>query len=387
MLKEAFPWARLYTLGHPVQFDELGDILEDIWTAHSPLRQTGVPVDPDDGLVGVSETMRQVASLVERVAPSLATVLITGESGTGKEVVARRIHRLSGRRGQFVAINCGAIPEQLLESELFGYERGAFTGAVARRVGRFELADGGTLFLDEIGDMAMPMQVKLLRVLQERVVERVGGGESIPVDVRVIAATHRDLPARIDEGLFREDLYYRLNVFPIEIAPLRERAEDIAPLVSEMIARVQRRHGVRLHITDDAVAALENYSWPGNARELGNLVERLAVTRPNGRIDAAMLPWPLRSEEDAPEPEEEADADLPPGTPELPADGLDLKRHLEALERSMISRALERSGGVVQQAADELGIRRTTLVEKISRYNLRPANAPAARGEDSGTDS
>ncbi len=384
MLKKAFPWARLYTLGHPVQIDELGDILDDIWTAHSPLRQIGSPAMPDDGLVGVSEGMRQIVSLVERVAPSSATVLITGESGTGKEVVARRIHRLSGRRGQFVAVNCGAIPEQLLESELFGYERGAFTGAVSRRVGRFELADGGTLFLDEIGDMAMPMQVKLLRVLQERVVERVGGGESIPVDVRVVAATHRDLPARIEAGLFREDLYYRLNVFPIEIAPLRERPDDVAPLVSEMIERVQRRYGVRLHIADDAVTALREYSWPGNARELGNLIERLAVTRPNGRIDAATLPWPLRPQAE-PDPLAEAAEASPPDGP-LPADGLDLKQHLEMLERRMISQALERAGGVVQQAANELGIRRTTLVEKISRYNLRPPN-PAKRGDGKGTES
>ncbi len=372
MLEKAFPWARLYTLGYPVQLDELGDILDDIWSAHSPLRQIGTPAMPDDGLVGVSERMRQVTSLVERVAPSTATVLITGESGTGKEVVARRIHRLSGRRGPFIPINCGAIPEQLLESELFGYERGAFTGAVARRVGRFELANGGTLFLDEIGDMAMPMQVKLLRVLQERVVERVGGGESIPVDVRVVAATHRDLPARIEEGLFREDLYYRLNVFPIEIPPLRERPDDVPPLTNEMLVRVQRRYGIRLHITDDAIDVLREYSWPGNARELGNLIERLAVTRPNGRIDAGMLPWPLRP---ASEPPAEAEAETLPmnGLAPLPADGLDLKQHLEALERRMISQALERSGGVVQQAANELGIRRTTLVEKISRYNLRPA--------------
>src|SRR5690606_15686199 len=211
MLSKAFPWARLYTLRQPVQFDELGELLEEIWAAHSPRRQ---PCDAHvaDGLVGESRHIARITTLIERVATSGATVLFTGESGTGKEVVARRIHHLSGRKGQFVAINCGAIPEQLLESELFGYERGAFTGAVARRIGRFELAHGGTLFLDEIGDMPMPMQVKLLRVLQEHVIERVGGTESIEVDVRIVAATHRDLPRRIEEGLFREDLYYRLNV-------------------------------------------------------------------------------------------------------------------------------------------------------------------------------
>ncbi len=378
MLKKAFPWARLYTLAQPVRFDELGDLLEEIWTSHSQRRHESGH-STADRLAGESEHIARIASLVERVAPSAATVLITGESGTGKEVVARRVHALSGRSGQFVAVNCGAIPEQLLESELFGYERGAFTGAVGRRAGRFELAQGGTLFLDEIGDMPLAMQVKLLRVLQERAVERVGGTESIPVDVRVIAATHRDLPRRIEEGLFREDLYYRLSVFPIEIPPLRERPEDIAPLANEMIERVHQRYGVRLHFTDGAMAALSAYRWPGNARELGNLIERLAVIRPNARIDADMLPWPLRPEADA-QPPAEAAPPASAGPHALPEDGLDLKAHLAALERRMISAALDRSGGVVQKAADDLGIRRTTLVEKIQRYELRTRDtAPAEK--------
>jgi sigma-54 specific flagellar transcriptional regulator A len=372
MLKKAFPWARLYTLRQPVQFDELGEILEEIWASHSQRRQSAPPAIVD-GLVGASSHIAEITKLVERVAPSAATVLITGESGTGKEVVARRIHRLSGRKGQFVAINCGAIPEQLLESELFGYERGAFTGALSRRIGRFELAHGGTLFLDEIGDMPMPMQVKLLRVLQEHVIERVGGTESIPVDVRIVAATHRDLPRRIEEGLFREDLYYRLNVFPIEIPPLRERPEDIPPLVQEMIARIHDRYGVRVYFTDDAMAVLRAYSWPGNARELGNLIERLAVIRPDATIDAAMLPWPLRPQDDARADElEDAPAT---GAAALPPSGLDLKAHLADVEREIIRAALERSGGVVQRAAEELGLRRTTLVEKINRHGLRARDA------------
>ncbi|MGH8168828.1 MAG: sigma-54 interaction domain-containing protein [Woeseiaceae bacterium] len=367
MLKNEFPWARFYDLRSPVQFDELGDVLEEIWAAHSPHRQDDDRMPAEERIIGESSAIRTLESLVQRVAPSQATVLITGESGTGKEVIVRQIHRLSGREGAFVAINCGAIPEQLLESELFGHERGAFTGALARRIGRFELAQGGTLFLDEIGDMPMPMQVKLLRVLQERVIQRVGGTASIPVDVRVVAATHRDLPRRIEEGSFREDLYYRLSVFPLEIPPLRERAEDIAPLVREMIERVDRRYGVKLQIAPDAMSVLEQYSWPGNARELANLIKRLAVMRRNGRIDADSLPWPLRPARELPADTAEAKS----GATNLPEGGLDLKEHLARLERDMIRSALERSDGVVQQAADELGVRRTTLVEKINRHKLR----------------
>jgi sigma-54 dependent transcriptional regulator, flagellar regulatory protein len=369
MLRKEFPWARFYDLSSPVQFDELGNVLEEIWASHSPRRPSGDQPESDQPIIGESPAIRAIQALLEKVAPSQATVLITGESGTGKEVLVRALHRLSGRKGAFVAINCGAIPEHLLESELFGHERGAFTGAVTRRMGRFELAEGGTIFLDEIGDMPMPMQVKLLRVLQERVIERVGGTASIPVDVRVVAATHRDLPARIENGSFREDLYYRLSVFPLEIPPLRERPEDIVPLVREMIDRVSGRYGVRLQITPDAMAVLERYTWPGNARELANLIERLAVMRPNGRIEADSLPWPLR-----PVPQVPADEAPEAGSTaaiDLPAGGLDLKEYLAALERDMIRSALERAQGVVQQAADELGVRRTTLVEKINRHKLR----------------
>jgi sigma-54 specific flagellar transcriptional regulator A len=378
MLKETFPWARLYALRLPVQFDELGHLLEEIWASHSQLPHDD-RMPGGERLVGESADIRAIDGLVQRVAPSGATVLITGESGTGKEVVAQQIHNRSGRKGAFVPINCGAIPDQLLESELFGHERGAFTGALTRRIGRFELADGGTLFLDEIGDMPMPMQVKLLRVLQERVIDRVGGTSGIPVDVRVIAATHRDLPRQIEGGRFREDLYYRLNVFPIEISPLRQRPEDIPPLVGEMTARVHERYGVRLQIESDAMQVLMHYSWPGNARELGNLIERLAVVRPNGRIAAADLPWPLRPQAEDSHP---ADAPWPAttGAERLPADGLDLKEHLAGLEREMISSALQRCDGVVQLAADELGMRRTTLVEKINRYNLRHPGGETAQG-------
>lgn len=373
MLDEHYPWARFYSLHHPVQFDELGEILEEIWASHSPHRDDRAGKATAARLIGDSEDMAAVRRLAEQVAPSMATVLITGASGTGKEVVARHIHECSARKGPFVAINCGAIPDHLLESELFGHERGAFTGALAARQGRFELAEGGTLFLDEIGDMPTVMQVKLLRVLQERVLERVGGVKTIPVDIRVIAATHRDLQKRIEEGRFREDLYYRLSVFPIEISPLRDRPEDVGPLVEEMIARVQRSHGVGLRISDRALLLLKQYAWPGNVRELANLIERLAVIRPNAEVREADLPWPLCPGVEHPVV---VSSNLQASTEvgqcaEFPEEGMDLKRHLVDIEKGMIQSALEESKGVVQKAAEMLGLGRTTLVEKIRRHGLR----------------
>ena len=368
-LQQQFPWARVHALDYPLRLDALGEILEEIRASHSSVHAD--ESRPSHGrMIGVSDDMQVVRRLVEKVAPSMATVLITGESGTGKEVVAREIHELSGRAGPFVAVNCGAIPEHLLESELFGHERGAFTGAVSARAGRFEQAAGGTFFLDEIGDMPPVMQVKLLRVLEERVIERVGGNKSIPVDIRLVAATHRDLPARIEEGSFREDLYYRLSVFPIEIAPLRDRPADIAPLTDEFIRRMQRDRSVSLRLTDEAKAVLEQYEWPGNVRELQNLVERLVVTRPNGLVRAADLPWPIADPESVPD-------DVAPATGSgisLPEEGIDLKRYLADIERDMIETALAESNGVVQHAAKRLGIGRTTLVEKIRRYDLKQAS-------------
>ena len=227
-LRSKYPWARVHTLPDPVSFDALGDVLDEIRSVQQRLRHDS-DIGESTRLIGASADMRIVRQLIDKVAPSLATVLVTGESGTGKEVIARRIHEQSGRKGPFVAVNCGAIPEHLLESELFGHEKGAFTGADRARPGRFELANGGTFFLDEIGDMPSVMQVKLLRVLEERVVERVGGTKSIPVDIRLVAATHRDLPQRIEDGRFREDLYYRLSVFPIELSPLRDRPGHTRP--------------------------------------------------------------------------------------------------------------------------------------------------------------
>ena len=373
-LHKDYPWARIHSLSYPVSLDALGEVLEEIRAMHRKTDHS----DPRPGgshFIGDSADAKLVRRLVEQVAPSMATVLITGESGTGKEVVARQIHEASERTGPFVAVNCGAIPENLLESELFGHERGAFTGAVTSRAGRFEQAKGGTFFLDEIGDMPTAMQVKLLRVLEERVIERVGGTKSIPVDVRLIAATHRDLPTRIETGDFREDLYYRLSVFPIEISALRDRPDDIPLLVNEFIQRLNAETSVSLQLSDDAMDCLCKYSWSGNVRELANLVERLAVIRPNGLITAADLPWPIA---DRPAPGEETpeiiDDRLVPvdaaHAMNLPRDGIDLKQYLARIEQDMITQALTDSGGVVQRAAELLGIGRTTLVEKIRRYGL-----------------
>ena len=374
-LERQYPWARFHALEYPVRLDALGEVLDEIHAAHGParseLRSTTIA-----RLIGDSADMQAVRKLVRQVAPSSATVLINGESGTGKEVVARQIHELSGRKGPFVAVNCGAIPEHLLESELFGHERGAFTGAVAARAGRFELAEGGTFFLDEIGDMPAVMQVKLLRVLEERTIERVGGTKSIPVDVRLVAATHRDLPKRIEQGKFREDLYYRLSVFPIEISPLRDRPEDVAPLVEEFIRRLESDQSLGLQVSADAMRILEDYSWPGNVRELANLIERLVVIRPNGVVAASDLPWPFveshASDDAAPRV---IDATLAPTNQDprvpLPAEGFDLKKYLAKIERDMIFNALNASDGVVQRAAELLGIGRTTLVEKMRRYELK----------------
>lgn len=372
MLDQQFPWARFYELKYPVQIDDLGSLLDEIWVSHSHHRHDRASDGPSAQLIGASADMQAIRSLIDRVAPSMATVLVTGESGTGKEVVARRIHDLSGRNGPFVAINCGAIPDHLLESELFGHERGAFTGAVSARAGRFEMAKGGTVFLDEIGDMPTGMQVKLLRVLQERVVERVGGAQSTPVDIRVIAATHRDLQVSIKEGRFREDLYYRLSVFPIEVSPLRDRVDDIAPLVDEIIGRVYRSHGVRLRISDAAMQVLGGYEWPGNVRELANLIERLAIIKPGGHIQVKDLPWPIREADNQPAM---LSSTVAPSAVEgqalLPSKGLDLKKHLARVERDLIESALRQCDGIVQQAANMLGMGRTTLAEKIRRHGIR----------------
>lgn len=312
-------------------------------------------------LTGSSASIAHVRGLIEQVACFETNVLVNGESGTGKELVARTIHDLSDRAdGPFVPVNCGAIPAELLESELFGHEKGAFTGAVATRKGRFELAEGGTLFLDEIGDMPMPMQVKLLRVLQERCFERVGSGETRTANVRIVAATHRDLQQAVADGRFREDLYYRLNVFPIDMPPLRKRLEDIPGLLAELLLGSESGAQRKLRLQPCALAALAHYAWPGNVRELGNLVERLAILHPTGIVTVADLPEKFRG---AAVDIEAVDAETAAGA--LPEQGIALKDYLRDLERSLIESALARADGVVARAARLLNMRRTTLVEKL----------------------
>ncbi len=334
-------------------------------------------------LVGNSPGIQVVRKLIEQVANTDANVLITGESGTGKEVVARNLHYHSARREKpFVPVNCGAIPPDLLESELFGHEKGAFTGAISSRQGRFEMAEGGTLFLDEIGDMPLAMQVKLLRVIQERVFERVGSNKSIKTNVRIIAATHRDLEKEIAEGRFREDLYYRLNVFPIEMPPLRERAEDIPLLIDELITRMEHEGRGSVRLTPAAVAALQQHKWLGNVRELANLVERLIIMFPNGVVDVRDLPEKYRKDfnlDEVPTMEMAQPATRPNvvdlSTPvRLPDEGIDLKEHMLNLESSLIKQALDEANGVVAHAARRLNMRRTTLVEKMRKYGLQRAD-------------
>lgn len=342
-------------------------------------------------LVGASPAVQRIRQLMLQVADTEVTVLITGESGTGKEVVARNLHANSRRASKpFVPINCGAIPPDLLESELFGHEKGAFTGAISTRIGRFELAQGGTLFLDEIGDMPPNMQVKLLRVLQEQCFERVGGTKTMHTDVRILAATHRHLEDMIAVGSFRQDLFYRLNVFPIEMPSLRDRASDIPNLLNELISRLEFSKRGSVRFNSAAIRALSVYSWPGNVRELANLVERMAIMHPNTVVGVQDLPRQFQVEDvELPPPfdplaeskdgsiAEQAlrDSDDEPGEPLqdahlLPLNGLDLKEYLANLERNLIEQALDDCSGVVARAADRLNIRRTTLVEKMRKYDM-----------------
>ncbi|RDI97827.1 sigma-54-dependent Fis family transcriptional regulator [Dyella solisilvae] len=341
-------------------------------------------------LVGSSAPMSRVNALVRQVAPFDSSVLVLGESGTGKEMVARAIHECSSRRDKpFVAINCGAIPAELLESELFGHEKGAFTGAISTRKGRFELAEGGTLFLDEIGDMSLPMQVKLLRVLQERVFERVGSNRTQRCDVRIIAATHRNLDAAIAHGQFREDLYYRLSVFPLEMPALREHMDDLPELVAEFNQRLSRRGLANVRFSAGAMHALHGYAWPGNVRELNNLVERLAILYPHSEVRVSDLPEKYRGQQIVEEVRGAALLSLMNGQSSvasestmlapadslvmLPEGGLDLRDHLADIEVGLIRQALDVTGGVVAHAAKLLRMQRTTLVEKLRKYGLQPS--------------
>ena len=317
-------------------------------------------------IIGNSPAIKRIYELMAKVACCQSTVLMSGESGTGKELVAKSIHLHSDRADRpFVPVNCGAIPNDLLESELFGHEKGAFTGAIATRIGRFELADGGTILLDEIGEMPQLLQVKLLRVLQERAFERVGGTRTISVDVRIIAATNQNLEAAVKEGRFREDLFYRLNVIPIEIPPLRERVDDIPLLCGFFIERYSAKFGRNpITVTGEATKVLTGYSWPGNVRELENAIERLLVLKDNDIVTPSDLPERMTGKR-IPELPNIDDDDNNPFV-----SGLDLNAALEGYEKRLILHALELHNGVKSQAAKYLNINRTTLIEKMKRLDL-----------------
>jgi sigma-54 specific flagellar transcriptional regulator A len=345
-------------------------------------------------LVGQSPAMQKVRHEIEQVAKSDANVLILGHSGTGKEVVARNVHYHSKRRNKpFVPVNCGAIPHDLLESELFGHEKGAFTGAITARQGRFAMAEGGTLFLDEIGEMTMAMQVKLLRVLEERVFERVGSTTSISADVRIIAATNRDLEEMVKQGKFREDLYFRLDVFPIRLPTLAERIEDLPLLVKELISRLEQTSSNSVRFTPEAIVALSQYEWPGNVRELANQIERMAIKYPNGLVQPNNLPERIKAQiatEAAPglgindvdavmNRADQRRQDMTVPLVDIPTEGFDLKTYISNIEVTLIQDALEKSGGVIAHAAKSLGLRRTTLAEKMRKYQIdRDTNSTPA---------
>jgi transcriptional regulator with GAF, ATPase, and Fis domain len=340
-------------------------------------------------IIGESPQIREVFDIVGRAAVSQSTVMIYGESGTGKELIARALHLNSPRASKpFIAVNCASIPHDLLESELFGYEKGAFTGAVNTRIGRMELANKGTIFLDEIGDMPPTLQVKLLRVLAEREIDRIGSTKSIPIDIRVITATHRNLEAAIKEGQFREDLYYRLNIIPLNLPPLRDRKTDI-PLLAAYFLRQFNRPGSSKTISDEAMNVLVNYSWPGNIRELANFVERMVVLSIGSTITPRDLPDKVLSEvprekwtplEKGSEPEGNPAQILQQSLKQsfhvgIPDEGINLKKIVEDFEKELLIEALEKTGWVKNKAAILLNLNRTTLVEKLKK--LKITNSPA----------
>jgi transcriptional regulator with GAF, ATPase, and Fis domain len=336
-------------------------------------------------IIGESQEIRDVFDIVGRAADSQSTVMISGESGTGKELIARALHFNSPRASKpFIAVNCGAIPHELLESELFGYEKGAFTGAVNARVGRIELANQGTLFLDEVGDMPPALQVKLLRVLAEREIDRIGGTKSTPVDIRVITATHKNLELAIEEGDFREDLYYRLNIIPLNLPPLRARRSDIPLLVSHFLKECNNGSGNSKIINDEAMKVLVNYSWPGNIRELANFVERMVVLSIGSTITPRDLPDKVLGEVPREKWASLENSSALEGNPAqllqqslkqsfhvgIPDEGINLKKLVENFEKELLIEALEKTGWVKNKAATLLSLNRTTLVEKLKKLKI-----------------
>jgi len=344
-------------LEKPVAAETLEKELRQAMASRADLEK-GVDAAGEAGIIGRSPAIHAVLDVLFLAAPTDATVLIEGETGTGKELVAKALHRLSRRaRGPFVAVNCAALPETLVESELFGHAKGAFTGADKPRAGRFREADGGTLFLDEIGEMPLALQAKLLRVIQEGEVHPLGVDKPQSVDVRLVAATNRNLGELATAGKFRSDLYYRLNVVPLELPPLRGRREDLAALAGHFLRGTDRKFSA------EAMASLERYPWPGNVREMENVIARLKVLKPEGDFQLADLPQAIRGAQPLPA--------IPQNAASLAATGVDLYAALEELEDRLIREALERSGGNKNQAAQSLGLNRTTLVEKLRKMSRR----------------
>jgi len=360
-------------LAKPVKFDEIQIALQRA-IEHRNLKRENTNLRNQlkrkyrfENIIGDSERVQKVFETIEKVADTDSTVLVLGESGTGKELIAKAIHYNSYRReGPFVPVNCAAIPNELLESELFGHEKGAFTNAIRTRIGRFELANGGTLFLDEIGDMNPHLQSKLLRVLQERQFERIGGDKLIKTDIRVIAATHQNLKKAIKQKKFREDLYYRLNVIPIEVPPLRDRKSDIPLLVHHFVGQFNKSKKKKVTgVTDDVMQRFMDYDWPGNVRELENMIERVIILSSSERIGVQDLPERLQSA---------SDEELPRRV-EIPEEGVSLETAVGDFERQLILRALNKTGWVKNKAAQLLHLNRTTLIEKIKRQNLHPQSS------------
>lgn len=368
---------RLMFLSTPLNLDELESVVMRALEYHAlNVRLPAQPVDEFphflcSTIIGRSRRMLNLFEMIEKVSESSATVLIQGESGTGKELAARAIHQLSGRSAKnFVPVNCAAIPDDLLESELFGHVKGSFTGAFANRIGRFEMADKGTLFLDEIGDMKAALQVKLLRVLQAKEFEPVGSARSQKVDVRIIAASNKNLDELVVSRDFREDLYYRLSVIPITIPPLRERVEDIPLLINHFQAQFNRdRKRLVKGFSREALEMLCNYDWPGNVRELENLVERMVTMKEGGIITVDDLPEKYLAPRSA-SAQAAVLAHVPHGEHELPAEGICLNSAVDAFENRLILQALQRTGGNKKEAATLLNLKRTTLIEKLKKKNL-----------------
>ncbi len=328
------------------------------------------------GIVGDSPALKDVYKILAKVAPTDSTVLVTGESGTGKELLVRALHCNSRRAGKpFVPVNCGAIPKELLESELFGHEKGAFTSAIRSRAGRFELAEGGTIFLDEIGEMDLSLQVKILRVLQEKEFERVGGVKTFKADVRIVAATNRDLEEEVKAGRFREDLYYRLNVIPLHLPPLRERGGDVMLLAEYFLSRFcKTKNRKKLEISDSAKGLFIRYPWPGNVRELENFMERMSILCDGECIEAEDLPAKILEHAGFAPVIAETAAQLQgfawPRIEDMLERNMGLKEFIDRIEENLLLEALERAEGVKNQAAEILGIKRTTLIEKLKKKNL-----------------